>query len=267
MLHIATSHVGSPRWIEIQLRQLRRHLEVPYTTWASLPPAHREHAGRFDRLIEQRGPEAGRLNHLAVEISQVAAAEDLLMFLAPDAFPIADPMPLVQECLTRTALVAVRRVENGGDPQPYPCFCVTTVGAWLALAGDWSDGFPWSVDGRRFTDLGGNLLRRLQATGTEWTELRRSSPPLLDPLFFAVYGEVVYHHGVGPPTRAHEPSVPRPLPSVPGISRRLDAQRRRAWERLLLARTRKRSEAIFALAGEDRPGWEDELRAGCPQLA
>ena len=84
------------------------------------------------------------------------------MFLDGDAFPIADPMALIEESLAKAPLVAVRRAENVGDPQPHPCFCVTRVGTWRTLPGDWSGGFTWRGHrGKLVTDVGGNLLRAL----------------------------------------------------------------------------------------------------------
>ncbi|HYM54174.1 MAG TPA: hypothetical protein VES97_02345, partial [Solirubrobacteraceae bacterium] len=198
MLHIATAHLSSPRWIEIQTRHLREHVTVPYRTWASIQLIDSSYGAHFDRIVDQKGPEPGKLNHLALEISQEAAEGDLLMFLGSDAFPIADPMPAIAEALSRAPLVAVRRSESAGDRQPHPCFCVTTVGAWRTLAGDWSDGYAWrGDDGGLVTDAGANLLRRLELTSTPWVELPRSNSRRPDPLCFAVYGDVVYHHGAG----------------------------------------------------------------------
>src|SRR4029077_945340 len=100
--------------------------------------------------------------------------------------------------LAQAPLLAVRRRENAGDPQPHPCFCATTVGAWRNLAGDWSGGHTWVNDaGERVSDVGGNLLRKLELTGTPWVEVLRSNRKDLDPIFFGIYGGVVYHHGAG----------------------------------------------------------------------
>src|SRR5690242_8873001 len=112
MLYIATVHYRSPRWVEIQTRQLRRHIPVPYQVWTSLEGIDPSYATHFDRVFEQRGLHAGKLNHLAMEILAVAADDDLIMFLDGDAFPIANPMALIDDGLARTALVAVRRAEN-----------------------------------------------------------------------------------------------------------------------------------------------------------
>lgn len=239
MLHIATVHYLSPRWIEIQARHLREHISVPYQTWTSLEGIDPSYAVHFDRIIDQAGSHPGKLNNLAVEISHEADDSDLIMFLDGDAFPIADPMPLIFDGLARAPLVAVRRAENGGDEQPHPCFCVTTVGAWRDLPGDWSMGHRWTIpDGRRPTDIGGNLRRTLELTKTPWVDILRSNRIHVDPLFFAVYGETIYHHGAGfrrgGPSRGYYDSKPKPLPlprspMLRDVTRRVEAARLLPW--------------------------------------
>ncbi len=263
MLHIATTHHMSPRWIEIQARHIREHVSVPHRTWASIQLIDAAYGSHFDRVVEQNGPLAGKLNHLAVEISQEAADEDLLMFLDGDAFPIADPMPAVVEGLARAPLVAVRRAENAGDPQPHPCFCVTSVGAWRRLAGDWSDGYPWG-GGRsgRVTDVGANLLRRLELSGTAWVQLLRSNPRRLDPLACAISGDTVYHHGVdaGGLSRAQRELAPRPLaldrlPLLGAAAARLERERMKLWSRRVQRRCLQRSELLYAKIAQGGSDW------------
>jgi hypothetical protein len=261
MLHIASAHSGSPRWLEIQRRQLAEHIPVPYVTWGSVAGIDSSHAAGFDHVIEQKGPEAGKLNHLAVEICEVAGEEDLLMFLAPDAFPVADPMAVIEEALAGAALLAVRRSENDGDPQPHPCFCVTTVGAWQRLGGDWSDGYPWTAEGLgRVTDFGGNLLRRLELSGTPWVSIERTSSSGLDPLHFGVYGGIVYFHNANEIGRVHRLRAPGRLPGAgaPILGRALaplERQRRLAWERGLLRRSARDSQEIFGGISAGTTDW------------
>ncbi len=265
MLHIATVHYASPRWIEIQTRYLRRHISVPFQTWTSLQGIDPSYASYFDRVVNQAGHHAGKLNHLAVEISHEADDNDLIMFLDGDAFPIADPMPLVLDGLAKAPLVAVRRAENDGDEQPHPCFCVTTVDTWRKLPGDWSMGYRWRLsDGRQPTDVGGNLLRILELSDTPWVDILRSNRVHVDPLFFAIYGEAVYHHGAGfrrgGPSRAHYDSRPKPLP-VPAWPMLRGAALRAEQVRLLPWRMRTRlpqmleSERIFGKIKRDDPDW------------
>ncbi|HMD51846.1 MAG TPA: hypothetical protein VKG62_03970, partial [Solirubrobacteraceae bacterium] len=217
MLYIATVHYRSPQWIEIQTRYLREHIHVPYQTWSSLEGIDPSYSSYFDRIVVQRGLHSAKLNHLAMELSQEASDEDLLMFLDGDAFPIADPMPLIDDGLSRAPLLAVRRAENVNEPQPHPCFCVTTVGTWRTLPGDWTAGYTWTgARGRPTSDVGGNLLRRLELSSTPWVEVLRSNRRNLHPLNFAVYGDTIYHHGAGFRTGELTPvdraGAPRPLP-------------------------------------------------------
>lgn len=255
MLYVASVHYKSPRWIEIQTRHLREHIPVEYETWSSLQDIDPSYAVHFDRVVDQRGSHAGKLNHLALEISQVAADSDMLMFLDGDAFPIADPMPLIGEGLARAPLIAVRRAENVDEPQPHPCFCVTTVGTWRRLAGDWTAGPTWpGVKGVLTSDVGGNLLRRLELSGTPWVDVLRSNRHDLDPLYFAIYGDAVYHHGAGFRTGelspAHRALAPRPLPR-PGTPilrpamRALGRARWVRWERSAERRHVQQSKRIF----------------------
>lgn len=269
MLHVATVHYMSPRWVEIQTRYLRRHISVAYQTWSSLEHIDPSYSTHFDRIVDQRGSHAGKLNHLALEISQEAADDDLLMFLDGDAFPIADPMPLIDDALARAPLVAVRRAENVNEPQPHPCFCVTSIGTWRRLAGDWTAGPTWAgAQGGRTTDVGGNLLRRLELSRTPWIDVLRSNRRDVDPLYFAIYGDVIYHHGAGFRTgelspvdrdRAPEPSSLARSPLTRPIGRLINGARWRSWERRTKDRHLRQSERIFERIRRDDPDWLAEL--------
>lgn len=271
MLHIATVHHRSPRWIEIQTRHLRRHISVPYRTWTSLQEIEPSYAVHFDRVIDQAGGHAGKLNNLAMEIGHEADDSDLLMFLDGDAFPIADPMPLISDGLAKAPLIAVRRAENLEDAQPHPCFCVTTVRTWRNIQGDWSMGHRWETpDGRRPTDVGGNLLRALELTETPWVEVLRSNREHADPLLFAIYGDTIYHHGAGfrrrgGASRGHYDSRPKPL-RVPdnlmlrATARQIDAARLKSWRLRTRGPQIVESKRIFAKIQGDDPDWLAAVR-------
>jgi hypothetical protein len=269
VLFVATVHYRSPRWVEIQTRHLREHLSDPYQIWTSLEHIDATYGRHFDRVLTQRGTHAGKLNHLALEISQVAADEDLLMFLDGDAFPIADPMPLIECALAKTPLVAVRRAENMDEPQPHPSFCVTTVLAWRTLAGDWTAGSTWrGTDGKPTSDVGGNLLRRLELTKTPWTQVLRSNRKDVDPLYFGIYGGVIYHHGAGFRTGELNPvdrsRAPRPLlPDAPRalrpLGRALNGPRWRLWHHSRLRRHLRESNRIYERIRSGDADWLAEF--------
>jgi hypothetical protein len=269
MLYIATVHYRSPRWIEIQTRHLRENISAPLQIWSSLDHIDPAYAVHFDRILAQGGSHAGKLNHLAWEISREASPDDLLMFLDGDAFPIADPMPLITDALAKAPLLAVRRAENADEPQPHPCFCVTTVATWRELPGDWTAGPTWpGARGQPTTDVGGNLLRRLEVTNTPWIEVLRSNRRNLDALNYAIYGDVVYHHGAGfrtgelsPADRAGAPE-PLSLPRMPGLRaamRLVNRERWRRWERGIEKRHQRQSQAVYEKIRQGGSGWLAEF--------
>jgi hypothetical protein len=270
VLYIATVHYKSPRWIEIQARHLREHISVPFQTWTSLEGIDPAYSAHFDRVIEQKGSHAEKLNHLALEISHEAADEDMLMFLDGDAFPIADPMPLILAGLAEAPLVAVRRAENVNEPQPHPCFCITTVGTWRRLPGDWSRGPVWAeVRGQPVSDVGANLLRTLELTKTPWIEVLRSHGAEQDSLLFAVYGDTIYHHGGGfragsVLTRRDREDAPRRLPAspIPGVSRAvrfINRWRKRSWRNAIQQRNQRQSEIVYEKIARGGSDWLEEL--------
>ena len=172
--------------------------------------------------------------------------------------------------MAKAPLVAVRRAENVGDPQPHPCFCVTSVGTWRRLPGDWSGGYTWPGHrGKLVTDVGGNLLRALELAQLEWVQILRSNRVNLDPLFFGLYGDVIYHHGAGfrpgELSRAYLDEAPPPLkggdsPLLGPVVKRLNVRRRSAWERGVQRTYLERSEAIYEKISAGGDEWLDELK-------
>jgi hypothetical protein len=269
LLYIASVHYRSPRWIAIQARHLGEHISVPYKIYSSLEGIDPSYASYFDRVFDQLGPHADKLTHLAIEIAHEAEDDDLLMFLDGDAFPIADPMSAIYEALARAALVAVRRTENLEEPQPHPCFCVTTVGTWRSLAGCWSAGPTWpGPNGKPRSDVGASLLRSLELSGKPWVPLERSNRHNPDPVYFGVYGDIVYHHGAGfrrgSVSAIHRAAAPRPLPVPPvrgvrPLVRAATRRRYKAWERRTQSLRLEQSLRMFQKIESDEAGWLQEL--------
>jgi len=205
MIHVATVHWRSERWIDPQLRYLERFLPGPFRAYAFLNRVPGDHRGKFFYTSTERIQDhATKLNLLADVISYAADdPADLLVFVDGDAFPVAPVGPVVDERLERHRLIAVQRRENNRDVQPHPCFCVTTVGFWQEIRGDWHRGHQWpDPEGVPVTDVGANLLAALEREGVDWYPLRRVNAADLHPLFFGLYGDaghgpLVYHHGAG----------------------------------------------------------------------
>jgi len=257
MIHFLTVHWQSTRWIDPQLDFTRRHTPSAYRVVAALDPTIPAGVhGRFeDVLISPIPSHAEKLNLLAeLACRDAGSDDDWLVFIDSDCFPIADWEPLVRAGLPQHGLIAVRRDENVGDRQPHPCFCVTTVGLWKRLQGDWKCGYRWNdARGCAVTDVGGNLLRQLEDAGIDWLPLLRSNRVDRHPVFFGVYGSIVYHHGAGsrtPTCRADEVR----FASLPAWRRTL-LHRLRLYDRYVmrhLERNGRIGEEIFALIVQEQ---------------
>jgi hypothetical protein len=200
MLHIATVHWRIGTWIDIQLKFLRKYVSEPFLVYAFLDHSIAAHSNKFHcAAIGDIVDHAAKLNRLGEIIQSGTAKEtDRLLFLDGDAFPIAELSRIPDYNLEQYPLVAVQRLENGSEKQPHPCFCLTTVGLWKRLCGDWAAGYEWeAASGRKVTDVGGNLLRILEERGVCWLPIHRSNNNHLHPVWFGIYAGVVYHHGAG----------------------------------------------------------------------
>jgi len=200
MIHIATTHWNSDRWIALQAARLRRHIKSDFKVYACLENI----SGNFNDSFHYIHPgplknHEVKLKALAdVILSKAESDEDILIFIDGDAFPVGDIETWIRETLPTRKLMAVQRLENNGDPQPHPCFCVTTVGFWRQLKGDWERGYQWrGKNGVTATDVGGNLMKQLLDQGVDWFPIHRSNRVDLHPLFFGIYGGLIYHHGAG----------------------------------------------------------------------
>jgi hypothetical protein len=203
MINVVTVHWRSTRWIEPQLRYLERNLGQPYRVFASLNGIEDEAIrARFHVALDLPGTHAEKLNELAGIVRLEAAPEEGLLFLDGDAFPVRPCGQWLDRLVASHPLAAVRRDENLGDQQPHPCFCLTTVGFWSQIDGDWREGGTWvNAAGQTTTDVGGTLLHQLADRGIEWRPLLRTNTHNPDPLWFGVYDHRIYHHGAGFRTR------------------------------------------------------------------
>jgi hypothetical protein len=264
VLHVLTVHFRDPSWIEPQARRLDDFLPAGSQRWAILDGIGGEYAARFDHVVEFEANHPRRLNEMARRVSETAGADDVLMFLDGDAFPLRELAPLVAS-LRDVPLIAVRRDENLGDPQPHPCFALSTVGFWNEVGGDWDPGFEWrNARGEMVSDTGGNLLGALEAHHAPWRPLTRRNTVELHPVWFAVYGDdefgpVAYHHGAGfRDRRARADRAPVDVPMgktmtwaykrIPGLETAHAAQlryRQSRWERSVRAEQDGNAAKVF----------------------
>jgi hypothetical protein len=198
MIHIATIHHNSARWIDIQLYFISQSINLPYKTYSFLTGEAIKHRSKFDYCADEPiDDHADRLNFLADIIVKSANDDDYILFIDGDAFPIDKIEILLSKIKSNIPLVAIQRTENLSDVQPHPSFCLVKAIFWKEIKGDWHSGYKWDTPFGKVTDVGGNLLEKLESEKIKWIPLKRTHSLGNHPVLFGVYGSSVYHHGAG----------------------------------------------------------------------
>ncbi len=224
MLNVVTVHWNSAKWIDPQLDYLERNIDEPFRVFAALHGIEPQFWKRFYHAEDLGGSHPMKLNTLAELAIEQSDPGDTLMFIDGDALPVRPLSSWIRSVLDAYPLAAVRRDENLGDPQPHPCFSVTTCGFWQEIGGDWREGVTWTNSlGDAVTDPGGNLMKILEERNIEWLPLLRTNTNNAHhPVWFAVYDHRVYHHGAGFRERhsrldTHEHGAPPSGPTLQGL--------------------------------------------------
>ncbi len=199
-IFVATVHWESGAWIKTQVSQLAKHLPTKPLIYAYLNRFEtKEYEKYFDYFsTEDIKTHNYKLNALADKIITTATDNDIITFIDGDAFPVDDLSYYINILSKKTPLIAVQRLENLGDIQPHPCFCMTTVGFWKSINANWNPGYKWrNSEGKLVTDVGATVLKRLKMSKTDWLKLNRTNKVDLHPLWYGIYDDRIYHHGAG----------------------------------------------------------------------
>jgi len=200
MIHIATVHWHSDKWINIQLQYLRKFIKEDFRVYAFLNGIDLKYNKYYyyscNEDIQKHHIKLNLLGEI-IKCSSKNKLNDLIIFLDGDAFPIGDIITFSREKISSHKLIAIQRIENLGDIQPHPSFCATTVGFWEKINGTWEKDKWTNKHGNIVSDVGGKLLRMLDDNNINWFPLLQTSHLTGHPLLFGIYENLIYHHGAG----------------------------------------------------------------------
>jgi hypothetical protein len=208
MIHVATVHWRDQRFISPQINFLKKYLDN-FKVWAFMdkidPTLYNKNDFFYssDSEIQKgiaEGPfHAAKLQLLFQKICSHPQTKenDIIIFMDGDAWPIDNITNFIESSIQKYELTAIVREENSGDQQPHPCFCFSTVGFWKNNKLDWSYGLVNNKNFPQRQDVGGSLLRFLNENAIKWQKIKRTQGLGEHPVFYGVYGDIVYHHGAG----------------------------------------------------------------------
>jgi len=205
MIHIATVHYQTEKWIDIQLKYLNKHIHEPFKVYAVLNNIDKIHFNKFYFATDFESAFAnGDYNHsdkldfLTKQIIKEGGDEDIIIFLDSDAFPIGNLMPSLKELIKKHQLIGVR-VNKLIKDRPHRSFVATTIGVWEKIDGGWIGDVaqynPHTVNNepRRLNNVGNQLSKH----NIDWYPIIRTNTKDIHPLFYGIYGDMIYHHGCG----------------------------------------------------------------------
>lgn len=197
---ICTVHYRLKYWPKIQDHYLQKHTKSPFKVIAFTSTDIESSLPTNWVKIRDSGikSHSAKLNIAGDIAYQLANDDDILVFIDSDCFPIANWCDQISEQLDKESIAAVQRIENDGDQQPHPCFACMKAKTWKLIKGDWSMGYKWqNSKGDLVTDVGGNMLQFINKEKISWHKIHRSNTFNPHPLFFGIYGDIIYHHGAG----------------------------------------------------------------------
>ena len=199
MINVITVHWMSAKWVPAQLAYLERNLNVPYRTVASLNGID-DPGDKGD--VRLRGRCRGRSSGQAQQARRrLSSRRPTRPTCSCSSTVTRSRSSHCSRGSTRSSSAMGWLRSNGGencdDIRPHPCFCAMTVKTWKELGGDWGVEEWTSSVGMLFDDAGGILASTLRENRVDWLPLLRTNTSNPHPLWFAVYGHRIYHHGAG----------------------------------------------------------------------
>ena len=201
MLRIVTVHHETKQFFDLQKKYFKNYTSEDYIVYCGYSNFSLDKQDKYllydltKLAIPDAIHHAVRLNYLASFACVGANDNDKLIFIDSDAFPILPNwVAVVNANLKANPITAIQRKENlaptrGCSPEthPHPCFFVTTVKFWKENR----------LSFNSIPTAGYNIGEWLINKKLDFTKILRSNSVDLHPLYFGIYGNIIYHHGAG----------------------------------------------------------------------
>jgi len=206
-VHITSTHYKNPFWIDIQLKQLKKHLKVPYKTYmvhANMPEGYGDYTDDFDVLVSDSRKRFHQVNGAKLILPKITnnlKPNDIVIKLDSDAFFISDIDESFLDRVDSERFIALKEPKHEGKLTRH-----TAHPVFYAFKGEYLEK---DFNGKSLTkalsnikvDGGSNWWGHvdgwLRKNVEKWGVLERTNVTNLHSLYFGIYGDLIYHHWAG----------------------------------------------------------------------
>tara|TARA_A100001201_G_scaffold24081_1_gene27278 strand:- start:134 stop:946 length:813 start_codon:yes stop_codon:yes gene_type:complete len=210
MIHLYTLHFKHDYWVDLQVNSIKKHIKVPYKTYAIFShmsqDIYEKRKNMYDhfevREIGKSKHKGGNYHatdgnrHIFPAIESNAKKGDIILRMDSDAFLVGDITQDFVDMVTDKKFIALCEPQHEWDTNvvtPHPAF-------WSYPVEFLQQGLA-EVMGAIIEDNNSNwwggVDKWLKNNNIEWSPITRSNKIDLHPLYFGIYGDLVYHHWAG----------------------------------------------------------------------
>jgi len=204
MIHITSTHYQDPYWIKIQLDSIKKHIKVPYKTYmahAAMPEMYESFESEVDFLYQHTMKKGSKFHNMdgtrycVPHIKKNMGPGDIVIKIDSDAFFINDIDEKYVKFVNDNKFIAMKEPLHEADTTlhtPHPAYYAFTS-KFL------NDGLTDALTKLqpRNSNWWGGVISWLSHHKIEWKPMTRSNEVNLHPIYFGLYGDLIYHHWAG----------------------------------------------------------------------
>ena len=206
-VHITSMHYKNPFWIDIQLKQLKKHLKVPYKTYmvhANMPEGYGDYTDNFDVLVDVKNKTFHQADGAIITLPKIKnnlKPNDIVIKLDSDALFISDIDESFLDRVHREKFIALKEPRHESNLKLHTAHPVFYAFKGEYLQSDFNGKSLMralstvQVDGA--SNWWGDVDKWLRKNVEKWGVLERTNVTNLHSLYFGIYGDLIYHHWAG----------------------------------------------------------------------
>ena len=196
MLHIFTIHTND-KWADIQLQHFEKYINCDYQVYVRMNENHEEYMNKYDVCVPGMSRHQSDSFKILYDIVKDSILpDDIVIRIDSDAFPIDNTfIDIITENLKKYQMIAIEEPEHELDLNiriPHPSFMAFTAKSLF-------NGLDECLCSRsmKYENWWGDVMNWIESEDRKYYPLVRYNKVNLHPLYYGIYGGIIYHHWAG----------------------------------------------------------------------